>query len=336
MALLLSGLLVSGCIKTDTTLTAAEFYEGKTINMVVSNDPGGFVDLISRNVANYLSADINGNVTVENMREAGGLEGMNYLFGADPDGLTLGTVSTVKFLSNKVLNDPAAIYNIEGFSYIMKVDAAQAYFFVSPDGPYQSIADLQTGSNLVVAGGSASGYVSLAGLTVIDLLDLNAKIITGFENDTARALATQRGEVIGYSTGILAAKSALDAGTLKPLFVIATQRDPAKPEVPALTELVDLSEEDIALLKLWENGLASGTLLLAPGEISEDKVDYLSSLAEKWCQQETFRQEINNISGYKVSLYFTGQALKELITQMAADLENFQTRFVEMIEKYRL
>jgi hypothetical protein len=250
--------------------------------------------------------------------------------------LTLGTVSTVKFLSNKILNDPAALYEIDGFSYILKVDNAQTYFFVSPDSPYQSVSDLQTSVDLKIAAGSASGYVTLAGLSVVDLLDLDAKVVTGFENEPARLLATQRGEVIGYATGLLAAKPALDAGTLKPLFVIATQRDPVRPDIPAVTELVSLSEDDLALVELWGNGLASGTLFITPAGISEDKIDYLSSLTHGWCQDESFKQEIDKISGYEVLDYTSGELLIESINDMAVDLESFQARFTEMIEKYRL
>jgi tripartite-type tricarboxylate transporter receptor subunit TctC len=329
-------LAVSSCATTETTLSPSEFYEGKTINMVVSSDAGGLIDLVGRVIANHLSADIKGNVIVENRHEAGGLEGTNYLAEANPDGLTLGIISPVKLLANKILNDPAALYEIEDFSYILKVDSQQAYFFVSTNGPYQSISDLQAGVDLKIAAGTASGFNTLAGLTVIDILDLDAKVITGFANNTARGLATQRGEVIGYAVNIGGVKAELEAGTLKPLFVIATQRDPVSPDIPAITELVSLSEDDLALVKLWENDLSSGTILAAPAGISKDKLLYLYNLAEEWCQNEGFQQEIDHVSGYEVLQYTNGESLTESIYDMAAALESFQTRFAEMIEKYRL
>ncbi len=335
MALLLTGLLINGCTKTETTLTAAEFYNGKTIKMVVSSDPGSLGDLTSRVVANYLGADIKGNVTVENMREAGGLEGINYLAEANPDGLTIGTISAVKFLSNKILNDPAVTCEIEDFSCLFKVDNGQTYFFVSSSGPFQSVEDLRAGKDMLLAAGSASGYITLAGLSVVDLLDLDAKVVTGFENNTARSLATQRGEVIGYAISLGAVKADLEAGTLKPLFVLATKRDPVSPDIPAITELANLSESDIALVKLWENGLASGTMMATPAGISKDKLNYLNSLADRWCQNEIFLQEIDQVSGYHVSEYPRGNDLMASILDMATDLESFQTRFTEMIEKYR-
>jgi tripartite-type tricarboxylate transporter receptor subunit TctC len=172
-------------------------------------------------------------------------------------------------------------------------------------------------------------------MTVIDLLDLDAKVVTGFENNTARSLATQRGEVIGYAISIAAVKAELEAGTLKPLFVIGTQRDPTQPDIPAITELVSLSEEDLALVELWENALSSGNILAAPAGIPDDKLDYMYELAEGWYQDESFQQEIDQVSGYKVAKYTSGELLTESIFDMAATLESFQARFAEMIEKYR-
>jgi tripartite-type tricarboxylate transporter receptor subunit TctC len=334
--LLLLSLLVSSCATKENTLSPVEFYEGKTINMVVNSDAGSLVDLVGRVIANHLAADIKGNVIVENRREAGGLEGTNYLSEANPDGLTLGIISAIKFLTNKILNDPAALYEIEDFTYLLKVDSQQTYFFVSTTGPYQTVNDLKAGTGLKIAAGTASGYITLAGMTVIDLLDLDAKVVTGFENNTARSLATQRGEVIGYAISIAAVKAELEAGTLKPLFVIGTQRDPTQPDIPAITELVSLSEEDLALVELWENALSSGNILAAPAGIPDDKLDYMYELAEGWYQDESFQQEIDQVSGYKVAKYTSGELLTESIFDMAATLESFQARFAEMIEKYRL
>ncbi len=329
-------LLISGCETTEKPLTAAEYYDGKSIKLVVSGSPGSYIDLASRILAAHLSEDIKGNVIVENMRGAGGLEAMNYLYEATPDGLTLGTVATGKFIPNKILNDPAALYEINGFSYLLKIDNSQIFFVVSPDGPYQSINDLQSGVDIKIAAGTASGSFALAGVTIVDLLELDAKVVTGFDDSAARSLATQRGEVVGYTTYLGTVKAELEAGTLKPLFVIANHRDPASPDIPAITELVSLSEEDTALVELWENGLSSGTILAGPAGISKDKLDYLCNLIDEWCQDENFREEINQVAGYEILEYTSKDFLIESLYDIASSLESFQSRFTEMINKYRM
>lgn len=270
------------------------------------------------------------------MREAGGLEGMNYLYEAEPNGLILGAVPAGKFIPNKVLNDPTALYELDGFSYILKVDNAQSFFFVSATGSYQSMSDLKAGVNIKISAGSASGSITLAGLTVIKLLSLDAKVVTGFENDAARSLAVQRGEVAGLSCTLGAVKTDVDAGLLKPLFVLATSRDPAAPDVPAITELVNLSEEDLAMVNFWENDLATGTIIMVPAGVSEDKVLFLRNLADKWYQNEEFQQEINKVIGYDVSSYTHGVMVEKSINNISSAIESYQTLFQEMIDKYRM
>jgi hypothetical protein len=141
------------------------------------------------------------------------------------------------------------------------------------------------------------------------------------------------GEVIGYTSNLGAVKTELEAGTLKPLFVIATQRDPIRPDIPAITELVSLSKDDLTLVKLWESDLSAGTIMTAPPGITEDKLLYLCDIAGEWCRDEGFCQAIDKVSGHKESTYTNGDDLKRSIHTMTAALDNFQSRFSEMIEK---
>ena len=141
--------VVSGCgSDTPQGTTPAEFYRGKTINLIVSHSAGSSADRVSRVLASYLERDTGANVVVTNRVGAGGLEGINYVYRSEPDGLTLGVVTQGKLVPNKIMDEPAAVYNIEDFSYIMTVGASLYYLLVSPDGPYQSVADLQAGREL--------------------------------------------------------------------------------------------------------------------------------------------------------------------------------------------
>jgi tripartite-type tricarboxylate transporter receptor subunit TctC len=333
-ASLVASLALSGCTSTEKTLTPAEFYKGKTINLEVGSDPGSLIDIVSRIVAKHLGDDTKATVIVENRREAGGLEASNYLYKATPNGLTLGTAG-IKFVTNKVLDDPAAAYELDKFSYILRIDKNRAFFLVSTSGPYQSINDLKAAKDLKLAAGTASGYVTLADLTIVDILGLNARVITGFADNTARSLATQRGETAGYAINLAAVKTDLESGKLKPLFILSTQRDPARPDVPAITELANLSPEQLALVKLWENGLSSGTLLMGPANLSQDMLLYLRGLAEGWCKDKAFTQEIDKISGYKVEEYIQGEQMKQAVDEMSAELKSFQAKFADLVRKYR-
>lgn len=317
------------------SVAPVDFYRGNTINLIISSSPGGITDLISRVIAPYLERDTGANVVVTNRSGAGGLEGMNYLYRSKPDGLTLGTTSSGRFIPNKVLDEPAAAYEIDEFSYIMTIGNRLSYFMVSPDGPFQSIAELKSGINMKIGASSPSGTVSLGGMTVCELLDLDARVVTGLGGEPERALAVKRGETAGYAITLETAKANIDSGMVKPILVLATERDPRMPEIPAVTELGNMSEEDIQLAELWETALAGSIILAAPPSMPQDRLTFLRDLADKWTRYEEFREDINLVCGYNVDEYDIGNSVDEIMFNLTNSLDKFRAIFTELIEKYR-
>jgi tripartite-type tricarboxylate transporter receptor subunit TctC len=327
-------ILAMGCGVKGQAENPANFYKGKTIEIIVCSSPGATSDLVARVIAPYLSRDTGATVLVSNRAGAGGIEGTNYLYNSNPDGLTLGMAFSTKFVSSKVLDDPAAMYEIDKFSYIMSIGRAFSCFFTSPEGPYQSIADLRAARGLKIGGAATSGYITLGGLTVIKVLGLDAKVITGFQGESERSLAVKRGDTVGHVSQITGVQSYIDAGMLKPMFMLATERDPIAPDVPAITELVNLSGEDLRLINLWESGLASFNLFFGPPGIPEDKLAFLHNLVNKWIQDEKFREEINAVCGSEVKSYNTGDNIHQAMLDMAAALEKYKVTFSELIAKF--
>ncbi|MFC2068461.1 tripartite tricarboxylate transporter substrate-binding protein [Chloroflexota bacterium] len=323
----------TSCSPTAEPVTPVGFYEGNSIELVSTASPGILTDLVLRIMASRLSEDTRAHVVVTTMKGASGMEGMNYLYKAKPDGLTLGVTSSVKFVGNKVFNEPVAEYDFENFSYIMSIGSRLTHFFVSPEGPYQTIAELQEAKDLKLGSSSPSGYFTLANLTVIKMLGLDAKVITGFDNVSAIATAVKRGEITGYAVGINHAM--IEAGLIKPLFVLSTGRDPRMPDVPAITELVNLSDEDLGLVRLWETALVNSSLFAAPPNTSEDRLAFLRGMANQWTHDEAFLKEIDAVSGEKVLTYITGEEVNRAMLDTASGLNKFQAIFAELIKKYR-
>jgi tripartite-type tricarboxylate transporter receptor subunit TctC len=246
-------------------------------------------------------------------------------------------MAVTKLAPNKVLGEPAAEYELEKLSYIMSIGHRMNIFLVAPDGPYQSVTDLQVGKDLKLGGGSPSGPISLGGLTIIKFLDLDAKVITGIGSEEERALATKRGEIAGYVQSITASRGGIEAGLIKPLFVMATERDPLLPDLPAITELVDLSDADLALARLWDQAMVNSCIFAASPDIPAERLAFLRDLADQWVNDEAFRAEIDVVSNYEAQLdeYATGAEVAQNMLDIAANLDMFQATFTELIEKYR-
>src|SRR6478752_9335926 len=74
----------------------ADFYRGKTINLLIGVGVGGEYDIQARLVARHIGKHIPGNPTVvpQNMTGAGGLRMINYLYNVAPkDGTYIGMIA---------------------------------------------------------------------------------------------------------------------------------------------------------------------------------------------------------------------------------------------------
>ncbi len=87
---LLAGLAVIHSASADPV---ADFYRGKTVNVLIGVGVGGEYDIQARRVARHIGKHIPGNPNIvpQNMTGAGGLRMTNYLYGvAARDGTYIG------------------------------------------------------------------------------------------------------------------------------------------------------------------------------------------------------------------------------------------------------
>jgi hypothetical protein len=101
----------------------AQFYKGKTINMIVNYPAGGPTDIEGRIVAQHLPGHIPGNptVVVRNVGGAGGLIGSNQLGEAPPNGDTIGFFTLA--MNDQLLGNPAMRTRYSDFALIAGVES---------------------------------------------------------------------------------------------------------------------------------------------------------------------------------------------------------------------
>src|SRR6267142_964332 len=83
------------CTQMAQAQSVAQFYKGKTINIVVGSDVGGGYDLTARTVARHLARHIPGEpaIVVQNRPGAGSIIASNYVYEIGPrDGTVIGAV----------------------------------------------------------------------------------------------------------------------------------------------------------------------------------------------------------------------------------------------------
>src|SRR5262245_64442947 len=76
--------------------TVAQFYQGRTVNLIVGFNPGGAYDPYARALARHLPKHLPGapNIVVKNMQGAGSVLAANHLYNVSPkDGSELGLIA---------------------------------------------------------------------------------------------------------------------------------------------------------------------------------------------------------------------------------------------------
>jgi len=180
---------------------AADYYAGKTIELVVGGEAGGGYDIYARAVARHLTGHIPGNPTivVKNMPGAGGVVLANHLQArAARDGTELaalehGTAFTSLLTSARVDFDPLR------FSWLGSMEQFTPIAAVWHTVPIYSADDLMTKEMTVGtsgAGSTTSGYPH----SLNAILGTRMKVIAGYPGSAEVNLAIERGELDGVAS----------------------------------------------------------------------------------------------------------------------------------------
>src|SRR5215467_7500164 len=112
--------LMAACVVTNIG-AAADFYAGKTIEVIVGSDVGGGYDIYARAIARHIGRHVPGNpsVVVKNMPGAGSGRAAGYVYAVAPkDGTVLGAVFPGALLSPLLDHRVETPFDPTKFNYI--------------------------------------------------------------------------------------------------------------------------------------------------------------------------------------------------------------------------
>jgi tripartite-type tricarboxylate transporter receptor subunit TctC len=258
----------------------ADFYKGKTVQLVVGYGPGGGYDVYARVLSRHIGKHIPGNptVVVQNMPGAGSLRAANYLYSAAPkDGTVFGTFARNIPLLGLLKTNQNVQFDPRKFTWLGSSSsfANDAYLLlVRRDATVKNVEDARRpGGPPIILGSTAEGTSSDAMPVVLrDMLGFNIKQISGYTDSGVLFMAMERGEVEGRTVGYSAVKSN-KADWLKPngpmqalvVFGRAT-RHPDFPNAPTARELAK-TDKDRTLIEILEAPYALSRPYAAPPEV---------------------------------------------------------------------
>ncbi|TMA78788.1 MAG: hypothetical protein E6J74_41315, partial [Deltaproteobacteria bacterium] len=121
----------------------SNFYQGKTITIVVASTVGGGYDLWARLTARHIVKYIPGHpsIVVQNMPGAGNIIGANYVYGvAKPDGLTLGAVNPALYF-DQLVGRSEVKFDWGKFNWIGSPEKNDVVYYMRADTPFKTIED---------------------------------------------------------------------------------------------------------------------------------------------------------------------------------------------------
>lgn len=292
----------------------ANFYQGKTVRIIVGFAPGGGFDTYSRTIARHLGKYIPGNpaIIVDNMVGGGSLTAANYLYGATkPDGLTIGNWLGSLALS-QVLGGEGIEFDARKFRFIGVPTPDSVACAVRKESGFKALSDAINAPQPMILGGVAPGGVTddLPKLLVA-VLGANIKLVSGYSGTATIRQAADGGEVHGgcwtWESIKVTWRAPLEAGDV----LMIGQATPQKiAELPGLEHVLDLvkTEEDKQLFRV---GVILPSQITRPYSVHPDTPpDRLQALRQAFMavfkdpefieEAEKARLDVNPISGEEV------------------------------------
>jgi tripartite-type tricarboxylate transporter receptor subunit TctC len=200
VATLAFGALAIACSAYPVTVSAQtveQFYQGKTIDMIVGGAPGGGYDIYGRAVARHWGRHIPGNPSfaVRNMPGASGITMLRHTSSvAAHNGLVVGTTFPAAIL--KPLMDRRDDYLPTSFSFIGSANEETRICLAMKNQPVKTLDDALT-REMVMGGNAPGGAPHDTPLMLNNILGTKFKLVAGYPGTQEIALAVERGEVGG-------------------------------------------------------------------------------------------------------------------------------------------
>jgi tripartite-type tricarboxylate transporter receptor subunit TctC len=275
-------LMISPSVSEQLAYSAAPFYEGKTIRIIVGTSPGGGYDTYTRLIARHFSKYIPGKpaIIVDNMPGAGGLVSANHLFKvAKPDGLTIGHFVGGQFLQ-QLLEKPGIEFDALKFEYVGVPAQDNFVFGVAKTTGITGIEQWLASKTAVKFGAIAAGDGTYDIPKVAEVaLGLPIQVVSGYKGTAPIRLAFNSGEVGGLSNSWQSFRSTwrqeLDTGELIILLQVSAKPHPDLPKVPLAMNIAKADEAQKLIQAVAQaHGAAVRPYVLPPGT-PKDRVEIL-------------------------------------------------------------
>jgi len=264
-----------------TNLAHAAWPE-RPITLIVPWGAGGGTDATGRMIGALLEKELGQPVNVVNRTGGSGVVGHSAITTAAPDGYTLGVITVEIGMMHW-----AGLTEIDGTSYtpIALYNADPAGLQVNADAAYSNAQDvldaIKANPGKFKSSGTGQGgiwHLAMAGMLAAADIDPSASPWVPSQGAAPGLAELVAGGVEFVTCSVVEAAGLIDAGKVKSLAVMGSERLGAFPDVPTLKESTGLD---------WQ--LAAWRGLAGPKGLPQEVVDTLLPAFEKVWQSQEFQ-----------------------------------------------
>lgn len=274
----------------------SDFYNGKTIRMVMPTSHGGSTALYGTVVGRHLKRHIPGkpNIIHEYRTGSGGLIAANYVYNAAPKDGSIITMLLSSTVLTQLIKPKAAKFTYHKFSIIGRIT----------DGPRALIAWHTTGINTIEDAKKKSVPLGASGRTSVTTIHpalinqfagTKFQIVTGYRGAGNTYLALERGEISATTVawdGLISNRGDwLKSGKVKLLALIGVRKIKGYASVPRLVDFGRNAEEK-AVLNLTQLPSELGQTVAAPPGIPAARLAALRAAFDATMQDPAFLAEV--------------------------------------------
>lgn len=296
-------MLMMGAAQAQAADPVADFYHGKTVQVLVGFGPGGGYDLYARTLARYMGRHIPGNPTMvpQNMPGAGGVKVMNYLYNvAHKDGTVIATFARGLAIEPLLGHAQGMQFDAAKFGWVGSVSNEVSICAYWSTSGIRTWHDMETKPSSI--GASAAGADSEIFPTVLrNLFHLPAKVVTGYSNGGADiVLGMERGEVGGrcgwsWSSLLSENKALLDGKKINIVLQLGLQKFDGLPDVPSVMDL-PATPQNKAALKLIVSRQSIARPFAAPPGLPPERLRALRAAFDATMKDPQFLAEAKRLN----------------------------------------
>jgi tripartite-type tricarboxylate transporter receptor subunit TctC len=303
------GLVLASSIALGFSASAAQaaddFYNGRSIRLIVGTSAGGGTDITARLLARHYGRHIPGNPTfvVVNQPGGGGLVLANRIANAAPrDGSEISTMERA-IPQLAYMGDPQVRFDPMKLTWLGSLSSYKNDAFmllVNADYPANNIEQLRASGKAIKVGASRQGSTNLSfALIAKQLLGLPVEAISGYAGTAPISLAMQSKELDGQFIGLVSIQATQQdmwrRKLVKPLLQMGRRdRHPDLPDVPTGRELVK-DAAALALLEFAELPFFMAQSFVAPPEIPAARAAMLRTAFMRVTEDADYQAEAKKL-----------------------------------------